>query len=66
MSDKGPGITTTLIVLACVAALTLLVYTSKVNGDAAIAVISSIIGGVIHAAGTRGGSKAAVDPPSDA
>lgn len=55
----SPGLTTTLIVLSTIAALTFLVYQAKVNGDAAIALFSAIIGGIISTAGSK-----AAQPPN--
>jgi len=63
LADHSPGLTTTLIVLATIGSLTFLVYVAKVNGDAAIALFSAIIGGIISRAGDAAGSKATVDPP---
>lgn len=61
----GPSVTTTLIVLAVVVGSILLTYYGKINGDAFVALASTIVGGVLVRAGVASGSKATVDPPPD-
>lgn len=57
---------TALIVLAIIGSLTFLAWDEKVDGQAYVAIVSGVIGGILHAAGTRGGAQAAVDPPPTA
>jgi hypothetical protein len=57
---------TAVIVLASICSLTFLAWGDKVDGAAVVALLSAIIGGVLHAAGTRGGAQAVVNPPPDA
>ena len=55
----------TLILLAAILSLSLLAWHGTVDGQAYVATISLILGGVVHASGTNQGSKASVDPPPD-
>lgn len=64
-SSGSPGLTTTLIVLAIVAGSVLLTYVGKINGDAFVALASTVIGGVLVRSGVASGSKATADPPAD-
>lgn len=55
----------TLILLAALAVTALLAWHGTINGEAAVGVIASIVGAVVHASGTRQGSQATADPPPD-
>lgn len=63
--DPGtaPGVTTTLIVLAVVIGSIILTYAGKINGDAFVALASTIVGGVLVARGVASGSQATSAPP---
>lgn len=43
----GPGLTTTLIVVALICGTVFLTWADKVNGDAFVALASTIVGGVL-------------------
>lgn len=60
----APGWTTTLIVIALLSGSIFLTYHGKVNGDAFVALASTIVGGVLVARGVAGGSQATADPPA--
>lgn len=60
-----PGVTTTLIVVALIAAITFLTWADKVNGDAFVSIASAIIGGVLVRAGVTSGSQATANPPPE-
>lgn len=62
-SSGSPGVTTTLIVLALVVGSVILTWVGKVNGDAFVALASTVIGGVLVRSGVASGSKATSDPP---
>ena len=57
---------TAVVVMACIVSLTLLAWDGAVNGDAVVALLSAIVGGVLHASGSRSGAQAVTDPPPDA
>lgn len=59
----APAITTTVIVLAVVVGSIVLTYYSKINGDAYVALASTIVGGVLVRAGVASGSQATSAPP---
>lgn len=52
-------LTNTIVLLACIATIGVLAYYGKVNGDAVVAIVSGVVGGVIGNAGTRLGANAA-------
>jgi hypothetical protein len=55
----------TLILLASLAATSLLCWAGKVDAQAFVAIVSLVLGGVVHASGTNQGSQASVDPPPE-
>lgn len=55
----------TLILLAAIVAASVLAWHGTVDGQAYVAVLSLVLGGVVHASGTNQGSQASVDPPPD-
>lgn len=56
--EHGPGVTTTLIVLSLIGGTVFLCWAGKVNGDAFVALASTIVGGVLVASrGVGSGSK---------
>ena len=62
-TGNAPGITTTLIVLAVIIGSIVLTYAGKINGDAFVALASTIVGGVLVARGVASGSQASSSPP---
>lgn len=48
----------TIILLASLAAVTFLTYHGSVDAQAFVAIVSLVLGGVVHAAGTKQGSEA--------
>lgn len=63
-SASAPAWTTTLIVLAIIAGSVALTWIGKINGDAFIALASSVVGGVLVRAGVATGSQASSSPPA--
>lgn len=55
----------TLVLLGSLGSVVFLTWTGDVNGDAAVGIISAIVGGVIHASGTKQGSEASTSPPPE-
>jgi hypothetical protein len=54
----GPGLTTTIILLALIAGLIFLTWEGRVNGDAFVSLASVIIGGVLVSRGVSSGAQA--------
>ena len=52
-----------MILLAALVATSLLCWAGKVDAQAFVAIVSLVLGGVVHAAGTRQGSEASQSPP---
>lgn len=65
IQEQGPAITTTLVVLALIAGTVFLTWSGKVNGDAFVALASSIVGGVLVRQGVSQGSKSSADSPPE-
>jgi hypothetical protein len=63
--DPGtaPGVTTTIIVVVLLVGSIVLTYAGKINGDAFVALASTIIGGVLVSRGVASGSQASQAPP---
>lgn len=61
---NSPGATTTIIVVVLLLGAIFLTYFSKINGDAFVALASTIVGGVLVSRGVAGGSQASADPPA--
>lgn len=55
----------TLLLLATIVAVVVLNWHGSVGGQACVALLSLIAGGLVHASGTKQGSEAAVDPPAE-
>lgn len=55
----------TLIVLGCVVAATVLCWHGTVDGQAYVGILSLILGGAVHASGTKQGSEASTSPPPE-
>jgi hypothetical protein len=53
----------TLILLTALTAASLLCWAGKVDGQAYVAIIGIVLGGVVHASGTKQGSEASQAPP---
>lgn len=53
----------TIVLLASLAAVTFLTYHGAVDAQAFVAIVSLVLGGVVHASGTRQGSEASQSPP---
>lgn len=58
VTEHGPGLSTTLIVLALIVGAVCLTWIGKVNGDAFVALASAIVGGVLVRQGAASASKA--------
>lgn len=54
----------TLILLASLLAVSLLCWAGKVDAQAFVAIVSLVLGGVVHASGTNQGAQSTVDPPA--
>lgn len=54
----------TIILLAALVAATFLTWAGKVDAQAFVAIVSAVLGGVIHASGNKQGADAATPPPS--
>lgn len=69
MTRRAPKIdgstSRTLILLAALVATSLLTWADKVDAQAFVAIVSLVLGGVVHASGTKQGSEASVSPPPD-
>lgn len=55
----------TLILLAALIATSLLTWAGKVDAQAFVAIVSLVLGGVVHASGTKQGTEATTNPPAD-
>jgi hypothetical protein len=55
----------TLVLLAALAATTFLTYHGSVDAQAFVAIVSLVLGGVVHASGTKQGSEVSQQPPVD-
>jgi Ni,Fe-hydrogenase I cytochrome b subunit len=55
-----------LLLLAVIAAVTGLALHGNVDGQAVIGLLAGIVGGLLHASGTKQGSEASIDPPPEA
>lgn len=53
----------TLILLAALIATSLLTWAGKVDAQAFVAIVSLVLGGVVHASGTNQGVQASNPPP---
>jgi hypothetical protein len=53
----------TIVLLAVVIASSALAWHGTINGEAYVALIGIVLGGVVHASGTRQGSEASQAPP---
>jgi len=53
----------TLILLTTIISATVLAWHGTVDGQAYVAIIGIVLGGVVHASGTRQGSEASQAPP---
>lgn len=62
---ESPGFTTTIIVVVLLAGAIFLTYHGKINGDAFVALASTIVGGVLVSRGVAGGSQASATPPAE-
>jgi len=60
---SGLSVATMLIVLTIIVSSAFLTWAGKLDGQAFVAVVSGIIGGVLVTRGAHVGSKASVDPP---
>lgn len=54
----------TIIVLTCIACATALCWHKTIDGQAMVGLLSLIVGGAVHASGTKQGSEASVAPPA--
>jgi hypothetical protein len=54
------------LLLASIGAVSALAWHGTVGGQAAIGLLTAIVGGLIHASGTKQGSEASIDPPPEA
>ena len=55
----------TLILLTTIISATVLAWHGTVDGQAYVAIIGIVLGGVVHASGTRQGSEASQAPPAE-
>jgi hypothetical protein len=55
----------TLILLGALIATSLLTWAGKVDAQAFVAIVSLVLGGVVHASGTKQGSEVSQTPPAD-
>jgi len=55
----------TLILLAALVATSLLTWAGKVDAQAFVAIMGIVLGGVVHASGSKQGTDAAQTPPTD-
>lgn len=53
----------TLILLTVLVAASVLCWLDKVDAQAYVALVSAVLGGVIHASGNKQGADAATSPP---
>lgn len=63
LGDHSPGISSTLIVLVALGGSIFLTWHGDLDGQAFVALVSAIIGGVLVRGGVASGSKATADPP---
>lgn len=55
----------TVILLASLVAASLLCWAGKVDAQAFVAIVSAVLGGVIHASGNKQGAASKETPPED-
>ena len=59
MTALSPGLSRLILLVACLGVATVLCILDKIPGEAALGVITVIVGGVLHGAGARQGAEAA-------